>query len=70
MRIRQQLITDGVLIDKGEYFEFTEDYIFSSPSTAAAMVLGRNSNGLTEWKQKSGNTLKDFESNNKETKAI
>jgi hypothetical protein len=63
--LRQKLLNDGVLLDKGEFLEFPEDYIFSSPSTAATMVLGRNANGLTEWKQKSGKTLKDFESSEK-----
>ncbi|WP_394371575.1 DUF4357 domain-containing protein [Candidatus Sulfidibacterium hydrothermale] len=42
-----------------------EDYEFSSPSTAAAIVMGRNANGLTEWKLKDGTTLKDYESKNK-----
>lgn len=65
---RQKLIDEGALIDKGEYFEFTDDYIFSSPSTAAVMVMGRNANGLTEWKSKDGKTLKDFETNEKTTK--
>ena len=62
---RQKLIDEGILVDKGEYFEFSEDYIFSSPSTAAVMVMGRNANGLTEWKQKDGKTLKEFETNDK-----
>jgi hypothetical protein len=64
---RQKLVNEGVLIDKGEYFEFSDDYIFSSPSTAAAMVMGRNANGLTEWKNKEGKTLKEFESIDKKT---
>ena len=38
---------------------FEKDIIFSSPSTAAAMVLGRNSNGLTQWKNRDGKTLKE-----------
>ena len=66
---RQKLIDEGVLLDKGEYFEFTDDYIFSSPSTAAVMVMGRSANGLTEWKNKEGKTLKEFETNDKTTKA-
>jgi len=66
---RQKLIAEGVLIDKGEFFEFTDDYIFSSPSTAAVMVMGRNANGLTEWKNRAGKTLKEFETNEKTTKA-
>ncbi len=63
--LRQKLIDQNVLLSQGEYFEFTDDYIFSSPSTAAVMVMGRNANGLSEWKQKDGKTLKDFETNEK-----
>ena len=37
--------------------EFTQDYAFSSPSAAAAMILGRASNGKTEWKSAEGKTL-------------
>lgn len=67
--LRQKLIDDGILVDKGEFYEFSDDYIFSSPSTAAVIVMGRNANGLTEWKQKDGKTLKDFENNEKTKKA-
>lgn len=66
---RKKLIDEGVLVDKGEYYEFSDDYIFSSPSTAAVMVMGRNANGLTEWKNKDGKTLKEFETNDRTTKA-
>lgn len=65
IKFRQKLIDEGVLIDKIEYFEFSDDYIFTSPSTAAVIVMGRNANGLSEWKLKSGKTLKDFETNDK-----
>lgn len=67
--LRQKLIDQQILISKGEYFEFSDDYIFSSPSTAAVMVMGRNANGLTEWKQKDGRTLKEFETNEQTTTA-
>lgn len=69
LRYRQKLIDEGVLVLKGEYFEFSDDFIFSSPSTAAAIVMGRNANGLTEWKNKEGKTLKEFESIDKITKS-
>ena len=65
IKLRDKLIEDQILVNKGEYFEFSEDYIFSSPSTAAVIVMGRNANGLTEWKLKSGKTLKEFESTEK-----
>ena len=52
---RDKLIKDGVI--KG--FTFTKEYLFSSPSTAAAVVMGRSANGLKEWKRQDGSTLKD-----------
>jgi hypothetical protein len=67
IKLRQKLIDEGILIDRGEFYEFSDDYIFSSPSTAAVIVMGRNANGLTEWKQKDGKTLKEFETNEKTT---
>ena len=38
---------------------FTKDYLFSSPSFAASVVMGRSANGLAEWKKTGGSTLKD-----------
>ena len=67
IKLRQRLIDDGVLVNQSEFFEFSDDYIFSSPSTAAVMVMGRNANGLTEWRNNEGKTLKDFETNDKES---
>jgi hypothetical protein len=54
---RDQLIKDGVLKKDGNVYKFTEDYIFSSPSTAAAVILARTANGWREWKYKDGKTL-------------
>ncbi|MFD1337014.1 DUF4357 domain-containing protein [Oceanobacillus iheyensis] len=42
-----------------------DDYIFSSPSAAAALVMVRNVNALTAWKLKNGNTLKEYDKLNK-----
>ena len=67
IKLRQRLIDDGILVNQNEFFEFSDDYIFSSPSTAAVMVMGRNANGLTEWRNNEGKTLKDFETNDKES---
>ena len=57
-----ELRDEKAIVENGNSYEFVEDYIFSSPSTAAAMVMGRNANGLTKWKLKSGKTLKEYES--------
>jgi hypothetical protein len=48
LKLRQKLIDERVLTENGESYEFSEDYVFSSPSTAAVMVMGRNANGLEE----------------------
>jgi hypothetical protein len=59
---RNKLIEENVIVNKGEHYEFTDDFIFSSPSAAASIILGRNANGLTEWKNKEGVSLKEIES--------
>ena len=42
-------------------FVFVTDYIFTSPSLAAAIVMGRNANGRTEWKNINNKSIKDIE---------
>lgn len=59
--IRQELIANGVLQTEGSSYRFTQDYAFSSPSTAAAVVLGRSANGRIEWKDAKGRTLKELQ---------
>ena len=55
---RAVLVENGVLKLEDNAYTFSQDYLFSSPSTAAGVVLGRSSNGRTEWKNKDGKTLK------------
>ncbi len=57
-KLRENLINKNI-IDAD--YKFNKDYVFSSPSLAAATVMGRNANGRTEWKTKSGKSIKDFE---------
>ncbi|ABP77957.1 conserved hypothetical protein [Stutzerimonas stutzeri A1501] len=46
----KQLVDEGVLVaDGGEHLTFSDDYAFSSPSAAAAVVCGRAANGRTSW---------------------
>lgn len=40
---------------------FVTDYVFTSPSLAAAVVMGRNANGRTEWKTVDNSSIKDIE---------
>ena len=42
-------------------YHFTKDYVFSSPSYAAGVVMGRNANGKTEWKTTDHKTINDIE---------
>lgn len=56
--LREELMGNGVLEREGDHYRFAQDYVFSSPSTAAAVVLGRSANGRIEWKDDSGRTLK------------
>ena len=60
LNIRDKLLNDGI-IDKN--YTFVKDYVFTSPSLAAAIIMGRNANGRTEWKTKNNKTLKMLEEN-------
>lgn len=51
-KLRRHLIETGILKQEGDHFAFTTNYSFSSPSAAAAVVLGRHANGRTEWRVK------------------
>lgn len=57
--LRKSLIDKGILKAENGVLLFMENYTFNSPSTAAAVVLGRNANGWTDWKDKNGQTLSD-----------
>lgn len=59
--VRQELIANGVLTMADGLYRFSQDYSFSSPSTAAAVVLGRSANGRIEWKDAQGRTLKELQ---------
>ena len=37
-----------------------KNYIATSPSAAAILVLGRSANGWTEWKTYEGKLLSDY----------
>ena len=58
-KLRDQLITSKI-IKNGILME---NQLFTSASYAAAFVLGTNANGLTHWKTKDGQTLKELEDN-------
>ena len=57
-QLRQKLIEQEI-INRG--FVFEKDYVFSSPSAAAAVVMGRSANGLLEWKTADHIALKHYD---------
>lgn len=59
MREQRQLLQErGVLAPLDGKLVFTQDFRFSSPSTAAGVLVGGASNGRIAWKDASGKTLK------------
>jgi Domain of unknown function (DUF4357) len=59
--LRQQLMGNGVLAAEAGGYRFSQDYVFTSHSTAAAVVLGRSANGRIEWKDARGRMLKELQ---------
>jgi predicted GIY-YIG superfamily endonuclease len=47
--LRPRLFEKGII--DPENFVFTQDYMFTSPSAASAVILGRASNGRTAWRE-------------------
>lgn len=60
INLRQKLLSNEIIVEKNGYYEFVQDYVFNSPSTAGGVVLGRSTNGWTKWKNKDGKTLDEL----------
>src|SRR5690554_2335749 len=59
--MRKQLIERGVMVARTNGYEFTQDYRFGSPSTAAGVLVGGTANGRLAWRDSSGRTLKSLQ---------
>ena len=59
-KFRNKLFERGII---DQNFVFQNDYVFTSPSLAAVVVMGRNANGRTEWKTQERKSIKDIEEN-------
>lgn len=46
------MIKQGIIELDGKHSIFLENYAFTSPSAAGAILNGRSTNGRTEWKHK------------------
>ncbi len=59
--LREKLTQDGTLTEQGDFYTFTRDTEFSSPSAAAGVISGGGANGLQVWKNEKGSPLKEIE---------
>jgi hypothetical protein len=60
--LRQQLVSDRILVPENDHLLFAKDTEFSSPSSAAAVIYGGSAPGPIAWKNREGKTLKQLES--------
>jgi len=61
-QLHEELIAKGILQAQGELAVFVEDYAFSSPSAAGAVINGRSTNGRTAWvTERTGISFADWE---------
>lgn len=60
-QLRTKLEEQGVLRIDGDAVELLKDYVFSSPTSAAAVFVGGNTAGPRQWHDKTGTPLRDLE---------
>ena len=60
-KLRDELIENKIIVEINSKLIFKSDYLFSSPSASAMVIMGRSANGLLEWKDSSGKILRDIE---------
>lgn len=59
--MRSKLQDEGILVKNEDKLFFTKDYLFPSPSQAAAVIVGYAINGRSSWCLADGTTLKEYE---------
>lgn len=65
VKLRKQLIESNIIVKgNGDTLLFTKDQLFTSPSQAAAIIVGYSINGRHVWKTNEGDTLKKIEALN------
>jgi hypothetical protein len=57
INLRENLLSNKILKQTDNVYLFNDDHLFNSPSTAAAVVLGRSANGWKLWKNAKGKSL-------------
>lgn len=61
VNLRKTLIYKNIIEQKGGELQFVQNYEFSSPSAAGAVILGYPVNGRSFWKNINGKSLNDIE---------
>ncbi len=56
---RERLIAAGVMVDRNGVYIFTQNFLFSSPGTAASVVLGKSANEWVEREDEGRATMSD-----------
>lgn len=59
VNLRKKLMDAGVMKQEGDRLVFAEDAVFSSPSAASSVILGRQAPGPVSWVLPDGRTYKD-----------
>lgn len=59
--IKDRLIADNILVNKGDHLLLTKDKLMSSSSYAASLVAGNSRSGPQSWKTATGKLLKQVE---------
>jgi len=59
--LRRKLIERGVLVAEDGSLRFSQDYRFTSPSSAAAVLVGGSANGRKAWRTSDGRTLREVQ---------
>lgn len=59
--LRATLLKQGVLVEEGDHLKLTQDYTFSSSSTAASVLAGGARSGPENWKDSQGTKLRDLQ---------
>jgi hypothetical protein len=60
-KLRDRLIAQSVLVADGESLRFAQDWLFTSPSAAACVVVGYPINGRDAWRTNAGRSIADVE---------
>ena len=61
-QLKESLISKAILRLDGDKYSFAEEYTFNSSTAAACIISGSQRSGPASWKDESGKTLAEFES--------